>query len=293
MICDRGLLLDATDTDQYILIHHEYAGLAGIEVSAGDVSTYPVSNQIGGYLANQVVKKLVIRPSGVLRRGIYKSPDYPACNFLLEVFDKGFTLVVAEAPSDGKVDGWKVPYSECQFTVSRDWKDLALYRQSLTNQPFLLNCDRANFSQCATEKIPLQWAYEGCEASYQLKSQIMDDARITLQTIMQAVDRSHNIYDRCSEYPSPYPPVVKSTMLHFVSPRLLPYVFQKSVERDKWGETQDMNCDVAKAEATVAAVKRCEAFYTSCKLEKVKLKPFGYHACEATVFVKGRNGGSW
>jgi hypothetical protein len=64
----------ATDqSDQYVLIHHEYAGLAGFEVNDGESSQYEISNQISGYLEDQIVKKLVVKP----RPGAGPSPKDP------------------------------------------------------------------------------------------------------------------------------------------------------------------------------------------------------------------------
>ncbi|MFL5813526.1 MAG: hypothetical protein ACJ763_08105 [Bdellovibrionia bacterium] len=61
IVCNRNQLMnDTSDSDQYVLIHHEYAGLAGLEKSDGGDSIYPISNQISGYLENEVVKKLVV-----------------------------------------------------------------------------------------------------------------------------------------------------------------------------------------------------------------------------------------
>lgn len=61
--CHRGLLMNTTESDQYVLVHHEYAGLAGFEVNNGDNSNYEISNQITGYLEDQIVKKLAVKPS--------------------------------------------------------------------------------------------------------------------------------------------------------------------------------------------------------------------------------------
>ncbi len=55
--------MGTSESDQYVLVHHEYAGLAGIEISKGEDSDYQVSNQISGYLENQVIKKLAVKPS--------------------------------------------------------------------------------------------------------------------------------------------------------------------------------------------------------------------------------------
>jgi hypothetical protein len=50
-----------SQSDQYILVHHEYAGLAGFETSADDDSKYSLSNQITEYLQDVTVKRLAIK----------------------------------------------------------------------------------------------------------------------------------------------------------------------------------------------------------------------------------------
>jgi hypothetical protein len=62
--CDSEKFQKISETEQYILIHHEYAGLADIERPDNERSHYEVSNQISGYLEDQVVKKLVVKQSG-------------------------------------------------------------------------------------------------------------------------------------------------------------------------------------------------------------------------------------
>lgn len=62
IVCNRKLFLETKDSEQYILVHHEYAGLAGFEVNSGEESDYVISNQITGYLENKIVKKLAVKP---------------------------------------------------------------------------------------------------------------------------------------------------------------------------------------------------------------------------------------
>lgn len=60
--CDRGIFMDKTsESDQYVLIHHEYAGLAGIEVTQSGTSDYGISNQLAGFLDFVVSQKLTLR----------------------------------------------------------------------------------------------------------------------------------------------------------------------------------------------------------------------------------------
>jgi hypothetical protein len=51
-----------SEEDQYQLIHHEYAGLAGVEIPQGAQSNYSVSRQIAGRLEERVKKVLAVRP---------------------------------------------------------------------------------------------------------------------------------------------------------------------------------------------------------------------------------------
>jgi hypothetical protein len=60
--CNFDRVLKTPESDQYVLIHHEYAGLAGFEVNNEEDSNYGISNQISGFLEDQVIKRLVVRP---------------------------------------------------------------------------------------------------------------------------------------------------------------------------------------------------------------------------------------
>jgi len=46
VICNEKRFLSASKFEQYILVHHEYAGLAGFEVNKGEASNYQISDQI-------------------------------------------------------------------------------------------------------------------------------------------------------------------------------------------------------------------------------------------------------
>jgi hypothetical protein len=61
IVCNFDRFNQTAETEQYVLVHHEYAGLAGIEVNIGDSSNYPVSNQISEYLQTETVQKLTIK----------------------------------------------------------------------------------------------------------------------------------------------------------------------------------------------------------------------------------------
>lgn len=59
--CDANKFMSDTASDQYVLIHHEYAGLAGLENPNGDQSKYFISNQISSFLTSTIAKKLYVK----------------------------------------------------------------------------------------------------------------------------------------------------------------------------------------------------------------------------------------
>jgi hypothetical protein len=61
--CDFEKFQKMSESDQYVLVHHEFAGLADYERPNRDDSDYRISNQISANLASQIVKKLVVRKS--------------------------------------------------------------------------------------------------------------------------------------------------------------------------------------------------------------------------------------
>lgn len=63
ILCDLARFQKTSESDQYKLIHHEFAGLVGIEKNVGAASDYEISSQLTGFLARQVVLKLQVRPS--------------------------------------------------------------------------------------------------------------------------------------------------------------------------------------------------------------------------------------
>ncbi len=50
-----------SESDQYVLIHHEFAGFAQLEKNQGRDSDYQISRQLTGNLQDTVVKKLVVK----------------------------------------------------------------------------------------------------------------------------------------------------------------------------------------------------------------------------------------
>jgi hypothetical protein len=63
MICETEGFASLSESEQYIQIHHEYAGLGGLEKNIGAASDYQISFQLAGALNEQVV----VRKLGSLR----------------------------------------------------------------------------------------------------------------------------------------------------------------------------------------------------------------------------------
>lgn len=60
--CNVTRFMQTIDEDQYVLVHHEFGGLANLEKMDGESSDYSISNQISGFLVDRIIKKLNVRP---------------------------------------------------------------------------------------------------------------------------------------------------------------------------------------------------------------------------------------
>src|SRR5262249_28121354 len=87
IVCDLGkfysnLREPENDSVQYKIAHHEFATLAGLEVPREADSQYWISDQVTGFLENQTVRRLAIRPNipGKALLGTFKmrNPVWPA-----------------------------------------------------------------------------------------------------------------------------------------------------------------------------------------------------------------------
>ena len=79
ILCNISRFTNTKKSDQYKLIHHEYAGLVLIEKNEGAASDYNLSSQITDYLTNENVLKLTI-----------KKNKKESCNLFINEEDKLF-----------------------------------------------------------------------------------------------------------------------------------------------------------------------------------------------------------
>lgn len=99
IICDHNKFMSLNENDQYTLIHHEYAGLAGIENPSGADSNYDISNQISAFLVDTTIKQLAIKEDTGLKRKIICTglQDYYPTEIILSVQNKKvMTLMIKE-----------------------------------------------------------------------------------------------------------------------------------------------------------------------------------------------------
>jgi hypothetical protein len=71
-----------TDDEQYKLIHHEYAGIAGLEVPTGSQSQYFISNQVVESLEMRQVRMLAVKHKSTSCTGNcsdMRSENFKAC----------------------------------------------------------------------------------------------------------------------------------------------------------------------------------------------------------------------
>lgn len=132
--CSRKDFNSLGETAQYVLVHHEFAGLAGLESPNKEESFYELSNQISSYLETQTVQRLVVKPRGVnkdqvlaasdaIRNWAYEFSQNRAGNQLCRSADGAMTVRVAESV-------FQVPYLVAQFFSPKSGK--YSYQEPLT-----------------------------------------------------------------------------------------------------------------------------------------------------------------
>ena len=83
ILCNILRFKSTSESEQYKLIHHEYAGLAGVENNEGAASDYSLSTQITEYLTLQTVLKLGLKKASpnenIFYSGGYETALVNAC----------------------------------------------------------------------------------------------------------------------------------------------------------------------------------------------------------------------
>jgi|GEM_PF-3075434 len=61
ILCNQERFAATSEAEQYRLVHHEYAGLAGVEQNVGAASDYEISNQLTDFLHPTTVLRLSVK----------------------------------------------------------------------------------------------------------------------------------------------------------------------------------------------------------------------------------------
>ena len=75
ILCNISRFESTKDSDQYRLIHHEYAGLARVERNEGAASDYNISAQITDFLSYETVFRLAVKKVKRIKCSIYAKDD--------------------------------------------------------------------------------------------------------------------------------------------------------------------------------------------------------------------------
>jgi hypothetical protein len=67
VICNRLSFLQSSEDDQYRLVHHEFAGLSGFEVTLKGQSNYEISDQLTGFLETTASRRLSVKKPSIQR----------------------------------------------------------------------------------------------------------------------------------------------------------------------------------------------------------------------------------
>ena len=193
--CDFNKFQSLPDTDQYVLIHHEFAGLAGLENPLGDQSTYALSNQISGYLAEHTVRKLVVKPSANSEyeeyelEAITKLPG-SGCKGIGMVNDiyctvtegkpstKAYCSIVIEKKYSNHL--YSVRISTPENNPEKDWTAMMTVMDAFSEENLIrVQADTKSVSSGKADAVP---KFFKCESKYWINETLKAQGKITEKT---------------------------------------------------------------------------------------------------------------
>jgi len=101
ILCNIERFSQLSESQQYQLIHHEYAGLAGVETNTGPDSDYSVSSQLIGYLTPQVVLKLAIKRNNNTYELVSQEGNGPCPSQIVMMQSGNQLLIQMQTPISG------------------------------------------------------------------------------------------------------------------------------------------------------------------------------------------------
>ncbi|MDD4974834.1 MAG: hypothetical protein PHY93_10820 [Bacteriovorax sp.] len=148
ILCNISRFKNTPEADQYSLIHHEYAGLADVENNQGASSDYSISNQISGYLANQVVKRLSVKKN--LDSGRVSEREFKIIS--TTVTKSGYGIAWGLEGQSLDFDHFDhLSYDEVDKFLDKNRKKIKNYIVDIENNKVVYTFKDANFKQ---NKIP-------------------------------------------------------------------------------------------------------------------------------------------
>ncbi len=88
ILCNVERFWETSESDQYRLVHHEYAGLAMLEKNIGAASDYSISKQITDYLEMTAVLRLAVKDREMLKSRCKLSIEVKETDFRCEKFGR-------------------------------------------------------------------------------------------------------------------------------------------------------------------------------------------------------------
>lgn len=256
--CDYQKFQALPESDQYVLIHHEYAGISDIENPNYDDSVYEVSNQISEYLVDQVVKRLAVKPAQP------KPPTKP------NNIKSGYIYVSG--------------ISDCGYIVNNKGEDNMLVLERTTNPNYdSYNCFDENLGgiySCVGNICTAMNSYDtGYNTVYYRVLEITYGGNLIQKTLCKS--KYSDEVTNCGETKIKY-----WTPTDFTKPPVPTYF--SAMENVECPFTDEENKSI-KNRLLAEALEKCSWFHEICKmvpktyLVKVKVKP----RCYASISVQG------
>jgi hypothetical protein len=200
ILCNIERFKNTSESEQYKLIHHEYAGLVKVENNEGPASDYALSSQITDFLVKQTVLKLAIK-----KQTSYPGTTLPGTS-LAKYLDgniKSITLI--------KADGLVIPPNQFEVFLAPKQKVPSIFSVESTYYTHFDGC--IIYMKEASPKariIPFNTSYDG--TSLHVSAIVPDMANQTVHINFPSSSSISSI--QCSQRMGPITKLKSSTPMH-------------------------------------------------------------------------------
>lgn len=255
-----------SEEDQYQLIHHEYAGLADVEIPQGAQSDYGVSRQIAGRLEERVKKMLAIRPQAP-KPPVAKLPQIKAGMYSSStLFGDCAVQVTASTPAalSLMVRESVTQKTNCDFLVSINYNKIP---RSMARGGITLNVSPNN----PNEFTYIDSGWPAIMVTAINLGNNMVQLKFYNQPALSAWEQSEGDILTLAPFPAKH-------------------LFSEVITRIHADVSYEENCEDAKEEAIERQMERCQKFYRNCQVHNVVYSKRGRGVrCSANVSVLGTN----